>query len=144
MTTRIGMVLALILSLTAASTAGQNTPRQYYGGWQKHNTQRYHYRPFFYKPHDKYAGYKHHYVISFQNKPGHHYFYNPYKKQYWGRCPAKAEGKPLYSLLAEKDRKGKIDDIPEAAFPKPGALPPIPESEDGEAIDLPPDRKSVV
>ena len=80
----------------------------------------------------------HHYVISFPHKPGL-LFLQPVTKQYWGRCPVKTDGKPLYSLLAEKDRKGKIDDIPEAAFPKPGALPPIPESDDGATIDLPPD-----
>jgi len=139
MTKRIGMVLAVILTLTAASTAGPHSPRQFFGGWQKHKQHNYHFRTFNYKPHDKFAGYKHHYVINFPHKPGHNYFYNPYTKQYWGRCPTKTDGKPQYSLLAEKDRKGKIDEIPESAFPKPGPLPPIPESDDGATIDLPPD-----
>jgi hypothetical protein len=39
-----------------------------------------------------------------------------------------------YSLLAEKDRKEKLDDIPEKAFPKPGKMPVIPESEDNVRI----------
>jgi hypothetical protein len=78
-------------------------------------------------------------VIHFQNRPQHNYFYNPYTKQFWGRCPVETDGEASYSLLAANDRNGDINKIPESAFPKPGPMPPIPESTDGATMDLPPD-----
>lgn len=42
-------------------------------------------------------------------------------------------------LCADEFGELPVRNIPEAAFPKPGALPPIREGEDGEAIVLPPD-----
>ena len=52
----------------------------------------------------------------------------------------KAPADHQFSLLAEKDRKEKLKDIPEAAFPKPGKMPPIPDSADGAAmLELPND-----
>lgn len=125
--------------LTGVAGADDYSHRQYYGNWQKHPTQGYSYRSYYYKPTQTYSGYKHHYVIQHPGHPDHLYFYNPYQQKFWGRCPAAAEGKPLYSLLAEKDRSGDLSKIPESAFPKPGKLPPIPESADGVALDLPPD-----
>jgi hypothetical protein len=129
---------ALVLILGSNSVADY-TPRQYYGAWHRHPTRPYHYRHYYFKPTADYAGYRHHYAVFYPARPQHVYFYNPYKRVFWGRCPADAKGKPAYSLLAEKDRKDRIEDIPDAAFPKPGALPPIPESKDGGVMDLPPD-----
>ena len=40
-----------------------------------------------------------------------------------------------YSELAKKDHKAKLEDIPDSAFPKPGAMPRVPESEDNVKID---------
>ena len=48
-------------------------------------------------------------------------------RYYWVRYDTEAKG---YSLLAEADRKEKIEDIKETAFPKPAAMPNIPESAD--------------
>src|SRR6476620_1373264 len=67
-----------------------------------------------------FGDFKHHYVIHYQSRPQHNYVYNPYNKQFWGRCPVAAEGKPSYSLLAAADRNGNINEIPESAFTKPG------------------------
>jgi hypothetical protein len=78
-----------------------------------------------------YPTYKHHYCIYYPTKPRFVYYYNPVRKVYWGRYDVKDKG---YSLLAEKDRKEKLDDIPEKAFPKPGKMPVIPESEDNVRI----------
>jgi hypothetical protein len=128
----ISMVLG-----TSVALAG-NPTRQFYGGWQKHK-QGFAYRSYYYKPSPNYAGFKHHHVIQHPKHPKHLYFYNPYKKQFWGRCPSDAAGKPQYSLLAEKDRGSDLTKIPESAFPPYGDLPPIPESTDGEKLDLPPD-----
>ena len=111
--------------------------RQYYSSWSYQPTRRYHYCRYFYKPATTYTGYKYHYAIrytrSYSTQPRYSryvYYYNPHRKVYWGRFDL--EGKPgeQYSLLKNEDRKEKLEDIPESAFPKPGAMPVIPESED--------------
>jgi hypothetical protein len=137
------VVLSLFLSaglvaLQPARAADHSASRQSFGDWHSHS-QGFSYRPYYYKPDPEFVGFKHHYVIHYQAQPQYNYFYNPYNKQFWGRCPVATEGKPSYSLLAAKDRSGDINKIPESAFPKPGAMPPIPESNDGATMDLPPD-----
>ena len=138
------MMVALTLvfgALATTAVADQYSSRQYYSNWS-HNTQRgYHYRTYYYKPTPNYVGYRHHYVVYSPSRPRHYYFYNPYKKQYWGRCDVNTNGKGQYSLLAEADRKGTLDEIPESAFPAPGPMPRIPDSNPGEnaGMDLPPD-----
>jgi len=135
----LSLLSLLATGAIAPSTAtGQHFSRQYYGGWHAHPGG-YHYRSYYYKPHAQFSGFKHHYVIHHPRFPQHLYFYNPYKKVFWGRCPVDHGGQPVYSLLAEKDRSGDIDKIPESAFPKPGPLPEIPEATDGVKLDLPPD-----
>lgn len=114
-------------------------PRQYYGPWQSAPQQNYYYRSYYYKPKADYSGYKHHQVIYSPASPKYEYFYNPYKKQYWGRCPSQRDGQSLYSLLPPETRQPRLQDIPESAFPAPRAAPPIPESTDGAQMDLPPD-----
>jgi hypothetical protein len=115
--------------------------RQYYSGWRRFPDRAYFYRSYYYKPTASFAGYRHHYVIYDPRRPRYLYYYNPYRRLYWGRCLASAEGKAQYSLLAEGDRKASLDDIPEKAFPDLGDLPPIPESDpkEGATMDLPPD-----
>lgn len=138
------VTLAAVLAVAVAGAVVQAdyyTPRQYYGGWNYHSGKQYHYRYYYYKPTPTYAGYKHHYVIYHPKRPDHYYFYNPHKKQYWGRCPTQTYGQPQYSMLAEEDRKANLDAIPEKAFPKPGPLPSIPETENEKTpptLDPPP------
>ena len=133
--------LAVLLPAAGGVVARGETysPRQYYGSIVKHPRLDYSYRPYYYKPTPTYAGYKHHYAVYFPARPKYVYFYNPYKKQYWGRCPVSTGGKPLYSLLPEKDRKGSIEDIEEKSFPPATDVPPVPESKDGAKLELPPD-----
>jgi len=137
----LGLACVLAVGLAPGLEAQATTyyTRQYYSSWRKHPTRTYYYRYYYYKPATTYVGYKHHYAIYYPQRPKYVYFYNPYKKVYWGRCPVQTGGKGQYSLLAEKDRKGNIDEIPESAFPKPGPLPPVPESSDGTPMELPPD-----
>jgi hypothetical protein len=135
----VACLMAFALASSPRPAADYYSARQYYATWHKPAQKSYYYRTYFYKPAPTYAGYKHHYVIYFPSRPKYYYFYNPYKKVYWGRCPADHGGKPLYSLLAERDRKGNVEEIPESAFPQPAALPPLPESTDGATLDLPPD-----
>lgn len=123
----------------ASASAGDHGPRQFYSGWQFQQQGNFYHRNLYYKPTPDFHGFKHHHVIRPQHDPKHLYFFNPYKGQFWGRCPADYGDKPVYSLLAPKDRKATLEEIPESAFPKAAALPPIPESTDGELLDLPPD-----
>jgi hypothetical protein len=60
------------------------------------------------------------------------------KGNYWGRFDTQGKDGQQYSLLAEKDRKEQLKDIPDWAFPKPGATPQIPEAKDGVALEPPP------
>jgi len=129
------------LATTAVAFADQYSSRQYYSNWNHYQQRGYHYRTYYYKPTPNYVGYRHHYVVYNPSRPRHYYFYNPYKRQYWGRCDVNTNGKGQYSLLAEADRRGNLEDIPEQAFPAPGPMPRIPDSEAGEnaGMDLPPD-----
>src|SRR5262245_51344719 len=104
-------------SLFAGSAQAQYGARQYYGNWQSHSSG-YAYRAYYYKPTPDYSAYKHHYVIyDYKKDPQHEYYYNPYSKKYWGRCPVSYGDKPVYSMLAEKDRQGDLDKIAPTAFP---------------------------
>jgi hypothetical protein len=123
---KVVLVVALVTGFNAAAqvSAADNHTRQFFGSWHKH-PKGFSYRPYYYKPHQQFVGFKHHYVIHFQQRPHHNYFYNPYKQQFWGRCPTETNGEASYSLLAERDRGGDINKIAESAFPKPGKMPPI-------------------
>jgi hypothetical protein len=110
--------------------------RQYYGGWTYNPIQTYYYRPYYYLPYATATTYSYHYVVSYAAEPQYYYYYNPVRRYYWGRYDRKAKG---YSLLAEKDRRGKLEEIPDTAFPKPGKMPNIPESKDGVAMEVAPD-----
>ncbi|MEZ6067796.1 MAG: hypothetical protein R3B90_19270 [Planctomycetaceae bacterium] len=128
---------AVLLGTAAVGIANDyGSARQYYTPWQKPANSQYAYRTYYYKPTPTYAGYKHHYVIQ---KGDHCYFYNPYEKKYWGRCPSQSYGRPQYSHLPPEWRRPTLQEIPESAFPTPGNLPPIPESDGSVVLDLPPD-----
>lgn len=105
--------------------------RHYYSGWSYYPSRTYYYSYYYYQPQVNYNGYAHHYCVYYPTQPNYVYYYNPVRKVYWGRYDVKAKG---YSLLAEKDRKADLKDIPESAFPEAGEMPPIPESTDGEKM----------
>jgi hypothetical protein len=125
--------------MTQVAEAGYGR-RQYYSGWS-HSSYGYYYRYYYYKPAPYYSTYNYHYVVYYPSQPRYYYYYNPYSGAYWGRYDLQGGhcGKGQYSLLAEKDRKGNLDDIGESAFPKPGEMPPVPETKDGAKIQPPPD-----
>jgi len=132
------MMAALPLMAASAVTRGDDySPRQYYGSWEHRRS--YSYRTYYYKPTPTYAGYRHHYVISYPHDHKHYYYYNPYKRTFWGRCDAYGEGQPYYSRLPDEYQRSNLSEIPESAFPPQGALPSIPEAQDGGRLDLPPD-----
>jgi hypothetical protein len=139
-------VLGLGLAPGLARAEGYRL-RQYYGGWQQ--TVHYSYRPYYYKPTPEYSGYKHNYVVYYHDRPEYYYFYSPYTRQFWGRCPVSTGGKPLYSFLQEEDRPAPAEIAaapPKAPFPPEAAPPTIPQTPPEKkadpaapALDLPPD-----
>src|SRR5262245_46303154 len=133
------LILASVFLLAAASAsqAGYYGPRQYYTSWST-TTYGYYYRTYYYKPYPTYTSYSYHYVIYYPSRPSYYYYYNPVRRVYWGRSPVQNDGKAVYSILAEEHRKGSLDEIKEERFPKPGPMPPVPESKDGVKIAVPP------
>lgn len=138
---RFGIALALLVGLTGTVLAQNFAPRQYYSDWKRPAKGNYAFRHYYYKPTPSYAGYRFHEVRYFPSRPKHFYYYNPRTQKYWGRCPSEANGQPSYSLLKMEDRHADLEKIPEAAFPPPAKLPPIPESDpnEGAPLDLPPE-----
>jgi hypothetical protein len=131
-----GLTGLLLLATAAAVPAGSYGPRQYYTGWSS-TSYGYYYRTYYYKPYPTYPTYGYHYVVYYPSRP-YYYYYNPVRRVYWGRVPVDNDGKAAYSLLAEKDRKGTLAEIKEEQFPKPGAMPSVPEAKDDVKIDVPP------
>ena len=128
---------ALMTPIGDAQAGGYG--RQYYTSWSYYSTTRYYYRTYYYYPTTVATTYSYHYCIYYPSQPRYVYYYNPVSQQYWGRFEFGDDGKPKgYSLLAEKDRKEKLVDIPESAFPKPAAMPAIPGATDGEKVAPPP------
>lgn len=127
------LLLACVVALAAAAPASAQGRQYYSKTWQKKGS--YYYRTYYYKPTPTYTTYRYHYVVYYPTRPRYYYYYNPYKGQYWGRFDIGEEG---YSELPEKERKEKLAEVPESAFPAPGEMPKVPESEDGLKIDTPP------
>lgn len=126
--------------LAGDSSASRLAVRQYYArSWMYNPGTRYYYRHYYYLPTPTYTTYSYHYVIYYPAQPTYVYYYNPHAQAYWGRYEIDPNGKGVgYSLLAEKDRKKNLKDIPDSAFPKPSAMPKVPEAEDEVRIDPPP------
>lgn len=133
MKARTFLLAALLMTAAAFPlvNAASYGYRQYYSSWSYHPTYNYHYTRYYYKPTPVYPTYSYHYCIHYTSQPRYVYYYNPHSQQYWGRFDC--EGKPgaQYSLLKPEDRKEKLEDIPESAFPKPAEMPVIPEATDG-------------
>jgi|GEM_PF-1259683 len=119
--------------------AANSLARHYYSSWTYYPSRTYYYSYYYYKPTPSYNSYQYHYCVYYTAQPRYVYYYNPVSQYYWGRYDLDEKG---YSLLAEKDRKKDLKDIPEKAFPKPGEMPAIPGSEDGERM-LPIDPASL-
>lgn len=123
---------ALLVSVGDSSTAEAGY-YQSYSSWNYHPTRSYHYTRYSYAP-TVTATHSYHYCVCRPSQPRYVYYYNPVKQVYWGRYDTEAKG---YSLLETKDRKAELDDIPESAFPEPGEMPEIPDSDSGEKMNPP-------
>lgn len=122
-----GLALALTFSGGAEVDAGS------YGGWNYYGSRGYYYSTYTYRPQ------RYHYCVHYPSRPRYVYYYNPQRQTYWGRYDLQGKPGAEYSLLADKDRKKKLSDIPESAFPEPGALPDVDaEAAPGEKLEAPP------
>lgn len=128
---------AMVGPATQDSEAGFRRYRQYYSSWSYRPARRYYYSTYYYKPYSSYSSYNYHYCVHYPSRPRYTYYYNPHSRRYWGRFDHEGKEGAQYSILAEKDRKENLDDIPESAFPAPAAMPTIPDSEDGVQIEPP-------
>jgi hypothetical protein len=147
----VGMVL-----LPAVGRPDYYPVRQYYGGWSYSGS--YYYRPYYYKPYADYYGYRTNYVCYYPSSPDYYYYYSPYSRQFWGRCPVNTGGLGQYSFLPPADRPAPgpkdgqlpapVDAAPKANFPEPTTPPSIPQDvkipegkKDAKPVqlDLPPD-----
>jgi hypothetical protein len=137
-------VLALVLTLAWASSATPSKAqglRQYYDTSYSYSpAYSYYYVRYYYKPFISYPTYNYHYAIYYPSYPQYIYYYNPVSQLYWGRYEIGSKGEKRYSILAEKDRKKNLKDIPESAFPAAAAMPAIPGSDDKVAILPPPEN----
>ena len=136
---RLFKVLALAgvvaLAVLGVSVARSGHARQYYEAWQR-SAQGYYFSVYHYRPDAGDPAYRTNYAIYYPATPQYIYYFNPLKGAYWGRFDVKTKA---YSLLAEKDRAGRLKDIPEKAFPAEGPLPQVPDAKDKLTLAEPPD-----
>ena len=130
----VAKVFTLLAGLALVSAFGGTSTAEagYYGGWNYYGSRSYYYTSYHYTPS------YHHYCVYYPSYPRYVYYYNPYTSSYWGRFDLQGKPGQQYSLLAEKDRKSSLAEIPESAFPAPGAMPAIPGIKNGKAIETPP------
>jgi hypothetical protein len=134
--------LSLLSVLACTVPAGaEYALRQYYDTtWAYSQNYGYYYTNYYFQTTVTQTTYTYHYCIYYPSQPQYIYYYNPSSQVYWGRYEIGSKGDKRYSLLAEKDRKKDLKDIPESAFPKPGKMPTIPGAKDGVAIEPPPEN----
>jgi hypothetical protein len=132
------LVAALASAVPATAAFGR---RQYYDTfWSYSQNYGYYYTSYYFQPTIAQTTYSYNYCIYYPSQPQYIYYYNPVSQVYWGRYEIGSKGDKRYSLLAEKDRKKDLKDIPESAFPKPGKMPTIPGAKDEVAIEPPPEN----
>jgi hypothetical protein len=135
-------LLAVTLGAAAAPLASAHYGyRQYYDTtWAYSTTYNYYYVTYYYQPVVTQTSYDYHYCIYYPSQPTYIYYYNPVSQVYWGRYEIGSKGDKRYSILADKDRKKDLKEIPEKAFPEPGKMPTIPGAKDGVAMEPPPEN----
>jgi hypothetical protein len=116
------LVLGLLACLPGTAEAGYSS--MYRGSG-------YYYRNYTYYSR-KYSRYLYHMAVYYPSRPRYVYYYNPYTRKYWGRYD-RSTGR--YSLLADCNKRERLSDIPESAFPPGGAMPP---AEPGLGTPMPP------
>lgn len=124
--TACGFAAMLFATASLASDGG------YYSKYTHYPSHGYHAAYYYYKPAAAAPAYRYHYCVRF---PGEQYvyYYDPGTKHFWGRYDLKANG---FSLLPANDRKGKVQQIDQTAFPPPGPVMNNPAT--GNQLEAPP------
>jgi hypothetical protein len=137
-----GFALALttVLACVAAGHAAGGLRQYYDTSWSYSQSHNYYYVNYYYQTTVSQTTYDYHYCVYYPTQPSYVYYYNPTTQVYWGRYKIGSSGSERYSMLAQKDRKKDLKDIPEAAFPAPAAMPNIPGASDGVAMEPPPEN----
>jgi hypothetical protein len=137
-TLALGLILALA-SIPAARAALDL--RQYYDTTYTYSQSNgYYYATYYYQTTVTQTTYDYHYCIYYPSQPSYVYYYNPTTQAYWGRYKLGSKGNERYSMLAQKDRRKDLKDIPESAFPEPAGMPNIPGAKDNVAMEPPPEN----
>src|SRR4051794_37734834 len=118
-TVAFGLALGLGLAFSPATPAAFGQRQYYDSSYTYSPTYSYYYVRYYYRPAVTYTTYDYHYCIYYPSQPGYIYYYNPATQVYWGRYKIGSKGDQRYSILAEKDRKKDLKEIPESAFPEP-------------------------
>ena len=112
------LLAAALLGAVASGVAQAAPRRQYYNDWNFYPQFGYYYISYYYQPSPRDAGYKYQFCLFYPSNPRFVYYFDPVRHLYWGRLDMKGTPDHQFSLLAEKDRKEKLKDIPEEAFPE--------------------------
>jgi hypothetical protein len=87
---------ALCLGIFQGIAVAQDSP--YWGEWQKHPSENYYSRNFYFKPNNAAGSYRHHKAFWLPGSRSF-YYYNPYTKKVWGRCSTFAKQQNQYFKL---------------------------------------------
>jgi hypothetical protein len=131
---RFARLAIFLLAIAAVRRGAAASPRQWYNDWTYYPQFGYYYSSYYYLPSAVEKSYRQYFCLFYPAHPRYVYYFDPQTHLYLGRLDVKGEAGHQYSALAPKDRKEKLKEIPEDAFPKPGAMPPIPDSKDGEPM----------
>lgn len=126
---------AVVLAIVVVRPCIAASPRQWYNEWTYYPQFGYYYSSYYYLSSAVDKDYHHYFCLYYPAHPQYVYYFDPQTHLYLARLDVKGEPGHQYAALAPKDRKEKLKDIPEEAFPKPGAMPPIPESRDGTPME---------
>ena len=136
----LGLTLGLGLAYGPSAAAAFGLRQYYDSSYTYSPAYNYYYVRYYYRPTVSYTTYDYHYCIYYPSQPQYIYYYNPGTQAYWGRYEIGSKGEKQYSILAEKDRKKELKDIPESAFPEPAKMPKIPGAVDDVAMEPPPEN----
>jgi len=150
--TRSAIAIGLLIVGSAAASAAPFVPtgRQCYGPWTRSVNPGCHYRVYYSKPKPTSPTYHMQRVYYYESKPEWMYFYNPESQKYWCCCPTTNNPDPTCKMkamsgaewwgvlppaLRKKDLDDCVDDFPPASDDD---CPVVPDSSDGELMDMPP------
>ncbi|SIO39857.1 hypothetical protein SAMN05444166_4372 [Singulisphaera sp. GP187] len=136
----LALAMGIAIAIVPAVTSAQGLRQYYDTTWSYSQTNNYYYVNYYYQTVPTQTTYDYHYCIYYPSQTNYIYYYNPSTQAYWGRYEIGSKGDKRYSILAQKDRKKDLKEIPESAFPEPASMPTIPGAKDNVTIQPPPEN----